>query len=784
MKLLFRRLRILFLAGMAAFAASASARPGDLDLRFNPLGSGSPPGTVRLQLHNASTDLDKMVLLPGGEILGLVSADRVFLARWLPDGSLNPSFGNGGLLPVDTGLLGTLGPMAVQPDGKILLASGASAVARKILRLMPDGMPDPSFGTGGAATVNFPGGSGYAYTMVLQSDGKILIGGGGFSAGAYVPCLLRFLPDGGEDQTFGAAGTLVLEGFEGGIRQLAVQPGGEIVMAGHTFFDGALQAWLGRCDTAGIPDPAFGDAGIRRILTMHHASDGSLRLALQSDGKILIAGDTLNQLSPVVVYLERYNQDGSPDTSFNGSGRAQPGTPFGFTVVKGLFPQSDGKLIVGGFANLHLSVARFLEDGTPDTGFGTGGLAEVSLPFGWGVYTLLQQQDGKFVSGGGMWDAASSRYSTVLTRFTDRSLTESLSGEWPAGTVLPNGGTVQLTTVRGAVSPQETTITLRNTGPVPLTNLSARLSGAGSDHFTLVSPPPPVLDSGGTATLNVRFSPEQQVSGFGAVLEIDSGDPGIENLMIILRGSTVSAVATLELLNDTQSLPANGVLDFGATIAAKPLTRALTLKNTGNIELQILQISFGSSGTPEDFTAGLPETDRLLPGESTTFPVTFTPSGPGARTAKLRIASTDTFNLPLEINLTGRGAEGLDAWRLTFFDTLLNEGPAADLSDPDHDGIPNLLEYATLTSPIQPGAPSVQLIVKGSTLEYSFVRPSSASLHLSCRLEFTDSLNNQWIPAPGDPVIIEDDGTRQRVTFSLPAGDQGHRFVRLRVLKR
>ena len=206
----------------------------------------------------------------------------------------------------------------------------------------------------------------------------------------------------------------------------------------------------------------------------------------------------------------------------------------------------------------------------------------------------------------------------------------------------------------------------------------------------------------------------------------------------------------------------------------------LCVSKIGNIELQLQGLSMDSSGTPDDFTAGPAEMDRLLPGASTTFPVTFTPFGKGARSARLRIASTDSFNPPLEINLTGWGAEGLEAWRLTYFDTQLNTGPAADLSDPDLDGIPNFLEYATFTNPVVPNGTAGEFTVAGITPKYTISIPSSATSYLRYNLEWTDSLPGPWNSSSANPAILSDDGTRKLIQFTLPAGSP-RLFVRLRV---
>jgi hypothetical protein len=227
-------------------------------------------------------------------------------------------------------------------------------------------------------------------------------------------------------------------------------------------------------------------------------------------------------------------------------------------------------------------------------------------------------------------------------------------------------------------------------------------------------------------------------------------------------------------------------VDFGPGVPGVGITRTFTVKNIGSIDLLLQGISLGEDGTPGDFIAGVPEVDVLAPGASTTFPVTFTVSGPGFRTATLRVASTDTFNPPLEIHLLGTAAvaQSPDAWRLTYFGTVLNEGPAADLSDPDGDGLPNLLEYALLTNPVEPSAPAGELVKNGDTLQFTIFRPTNAWQFVNYALEWSDSPQGPWNGTGFISINLDIEGGRQGESFAVNAGTGGRRFVRLRVTRK
>jgi uncharacterized delta-60 repeat protein len=795
--------RALLVAALAP--STAVAAPGGLDVQFGFGITDSLSGTVVLPVStgggnsiiNSLAVQDDLKIVAAGAAGGDIA-----VARFRVDGKPDPDFGTGGL--VTTPMPGLFPPSAValQTDGGIVVAGGGMNGPQRmmaLLRYLPDGSLDASFGGGGVVFAGTPGATNYARAVTVLPGGKILAGGGTYVVDPVLKIyrsqgtlLCRFNTDGTPDNSFGSAGIATAGNVTA--ESMAVQPDGKIVVGGNVRgVDGTGHLWLARCHANGSLDTAFGSGG---TVTMAPLPGGNRpefrRLALQSDGKIVAAGDVVSELnySDYDFLVCRFHPDGSPDLSFNGTGRVStnltPGANPSYDFANVITVQSDGKLLVAGNANLRCGLVRYLTDGSLDTGFGAGGIVITQMQEGaCGTGAIVLQADGRIITGGNSGATPFSDSRMALARYLDRDGPPGLTVEWPPGAVLKNGQTVEL----GLAAPNnprtlETAILLRNTGAARLTALSAALTGAGAAHFTLVSPPPPELDAGGSATLTIRFSPAAELSSFGALLVIHTAKPDISEFVMALHGSTERPVAILGLFEGAFPIAREAAVDFGAVLPVPGSTRVFTIKNTGNIELLVQGISLGTSGTPQDFTAGPPETAVLQGGDSTTFPVTFSPTGTGPRTAKLRIASTDTFQPPYEITLSGTLAPGFPAWRQAHFGTPLNEGPAASLSDPDHDGIPNLLEYATVTNPVVPDGIPARIEKLGDILQYTVTGPSGTAAELIYALEWSDSPHLSWSSTGVTAGIGPDDGTRQQFTFSLPAGEGGKRFVRLRVTER
>ncbi|WP_165226030.1 hypothetical protein [Aquisphaera insulae] len=261
------------------------------------------------------------------------------IARYNIDGSLDRSFGTGGLLTIDLGDSDdTASGVAIQADGKIVVSGTASSYGSSVaaVRVTSRGALDPTFGAGGIALASS---SPYdvASSVVIQPDGKIVLGGSTVDANYQAEgMLVRFKADGTLDPAFGTAGVATLPGMNG-ITSLAFQPGSGIIAAGtatqigDTYYATVFE--VARFTTAGVLDPAFGTAGVTQVLVMPATDLGGPDYAyanavvVQPDGKIVVGGSAFNlgyapnyTSSPSTVALARLNSQGALAPSFGTAG--------------------------------------------------------------------------------------------------------------------------------------------------------------------------------------------------------------------------------------------------------------------------------------------------------------------------------------------------------------------------------------------------------------------------------------------------------------------------------
>ena len=249
------------------------------------------------------------------------------LARYNSNGSLDTSFGIGG--SVVTGLLRG-SDVVIQPDGKIVVAGDSPGPQMNgdfaVARFNSDGSLDTSFGIGGVATADVSAEGDQAFAVALQSNGKIVAAGRAFNFnnGTFVDfALARFNGDGSLDAGFGNGGKVTTHfGFRDNEQALdvAIQPDGKIIAAGTvvaTFSDFALA----RYNIDGSLDAGFGNGG--KVTTDFFIDDDVANgLALQSDGRIVAAGFAANPSTFSFDFaLARFNGDGSLDAGFGSGGK-------------------------------------------------------------------------------------------------------------------------------------------------------------------------------------------------------------------------------------------------------------------------------------------------------------------------------------------------------------------------------------------------------------------------------------------------------------------------------
>ena len=327
---------------------------------------------------------------------------------WAVDGDLDTTFGTGGKRTTD--ILGTdiANSVVVQSDGKIVVA-GYSESSIAVVRYNPDGSLDGSFDTDGKQTTTV-GIEAAANSVVLQSDGKIVVAGYSvFDNFDFV--VVRYNADGSLDESFDADGirTTPIGSGTDVASSVVVQSDGKIVVAGYSFISN-FDFVVVRYNADGSLDESF-DADGKRILDLSRLSDVARSVILQSDGKIVVTGQSSNGNDNEFAVV-RFNSNGSLDGSFHTDGIQI--TPIGFSddVPRSVVVQSDGKIVVAGYSDNgsgnDFAVVRYNSDGSLDGSFDTDGKQTTSIGSSGAANSVVLQSDGKIVAAGnaviGGWD--------------------------------------------------------------------------------------------------------------------------------------------------------------------------------------------------------------------------------------------------------------------------------------------------------------------------------------------------------------------------------------------
>jgi uncharacterized delta-60 repeat protein len=345
------------------FAVARYLPSGELDPDFG------VDGLVTTELGAPGDAATAVALRPDGRIVatGTDDGERFIVARFLADGTLDPSFGGDGIVGTPRSVHFWGGEdLAIQPNGKIVVVGTAEESRMKtafaVARFRPNGTKDLNFGDGGRVVTPFA--SGHARAVAIQPDGRIVVAG----SHSFGLALARYLPSGSLDRTFGGDGKVGywdLTSPPSAIyaHAVAIQPDGRILAAGG--YDVFLMG-IARFLPHGRLDPSFGGDGVVRT-DVEGAEQALNALALQPDGRILAAGsswphESITEGVPRFVVI-RYRRNGSLDPSWGGDGKVATFFP-GNAYAAGAAFQPDGKLIVVGEIGLHggrgSALARYL----------------------------------------------------------------------------------------------------------------------------------------------------------------------------------------------------------------------------------------------------------------------------------------------------------------------------------------------------------------------------------------------------------------------------------------
>lgn len=371
-------------------------------------------------------------------------------------GHLDTTFANKGIFAATS--LSEANAVAIQKDGKIVVAGAGANNGDILIRLNTDGTLDSSFGSGGVANFAPEQISFGFFALSLQSDGKIVAAADGALNGREpVMQVARVNPDGSLDTSFGSGGftSAIVFPLESG--NLALQADGKILVAAGVDNPNGVPSEMARFTASGQTDTTFGGgAGVVNL-----AYPGPTQIAVQSSGKILVASGgaarLVFQAQPAAQpgSITRYNSNGTVDKTFGSSGTAAS-----VASASALLLQSDGKIVAAGSLTSKLNlpatrndigfgIVRYSSDGVIDRGFGSGGVAivdfGVNAPTS-GAFALAIQSNGDLVAAGAAGGAVFQN--NIVSSF---GLTR-LTAAGKLDTTFGSGGRVITTVAKGQYS--------------------------------------------------------------------------------------------------------------------------------------------------------------------------------------------------------------------------------------------------------------------------------------------------------------------------------------------
>jgi uncharacterized delta-60 repeat protein len=386
------------------FALSRFLPDGSLDRSFGEGGSISFAGQPKV-----FAGAEQVALQPDGRILLLGRATEVLngleIVRLSASGSLDRSFGEDGfsLTPTPQKFISGAPLAQVMQGGELTVVLGST----KILRYQADGRLDPSFGGDGMIDSNLIS---EVSGLAIDDSGRILL------AGSYGK-VARFLPDGSPDASFGVGGLATqpaLEASPGPSNaspdQIALAADGHILLAGQLEDRaGPIQPsdlLLARLTTDGKLDPSFAEGRGFQVTDIGGNLDVAASLALLPDGRAIVGGTTGasgSELSQIV--LARYTTEGVLDPSFGVGGTAviRPQSA-SKDFISALIVDPLGRTVATGRAGGEITVVRYLKGGKPDPGFGVDGVVRsraTAAPLGDKAESLARLEDGRLLVGSG-----------------------------------------------------------------------------------------------------------------------------------------------------------------------------------------------------------------------------------------------------------------------------------------------------------------------------------------------------------------------------------------------
>jgi uncharacterized delta-60 repeat protein len=522
--------------------------------------------------------------------------------RCLPSGGvLDPTFGSGGLVSTTAGGLNALFAVATYPAGTAnageVVAVGDATVGRggntryepAIVRYNSSGTLDTSFGGTGEVILNLKSGA-VARDVAIQPDGKIVVNytsGGTFN-------LARYNADGTLDTSFGGSGTGIVSTGTGKNTTdtaygLALEPGGEIVVAGTDSSSTGMKLAVVRYTAGGLLDTSFGPGGIVTTqfaapLDLGSSGANFFDLALDTStldpnaGKIVVV--TRLAATGHADVVARYNADGTLDTSFAGGAGYE--TLSNLVLKPSVAVQANGHIIVGGGNDASIELDRLNPDGSFDSTFGSGGIVAVSPPPNTVYYDdegVTIQPDGKIVTAGPYQNTSTGAQNFFVARFNAADGSPDTSFGTGGVATVASGSRISASTVSMALEPDGRIVAagslLTSTGGFAL----ARFVADGPQVGSFTASPNPVT-AGSNLTLTASNISDEIPSATITQVAFYSID-GSGNQQLLGHGTQTTPGVWTFTFSTTGWAPGtytlSAVADDGYGVLGDPLAITVTL---------------------------------------------------------------------------------------------------------------------------------------------------------------------------------------------------------------
>ena len=405
---------VLALCIALVVTAAAYAAAGALDTTFSSDGKVAANLSVRGDFASAvAVQTDGKIVVAGAAAYDTRDA-KFALARFNANGTLDTTFaGDGRVVTNFTNREDGVYGLAIQPDGKIVAAGDAGLRTGNsrfaVARYNSNGTLDTTFGGDGKVTTNFTTGDDPVGAVVMQPTGEIIVAGGSAQNRSNPRmALARYLPDGSLDTTFSGDGKVALDvsSRKDYANAVILQEDGKIVVGGLGLVSGSRAAFeVVRLNADGTPDTTFSGDGM--LLTNFSSWHDSVQgLVVLSDDDIVAGGIAASGSVNAKFALARYNPDGTLDATFGGGdGKVTTDVTGSYDAAWDIVVQPDDKVVAGGEASGgggRFAIARYMPDGSPDLTFGNDGNMTVNFTSRYDAAFALGRQplDGNLVLAG------------------------------------------------------------------------------------------------------------------------------------------------------------------------------------------------------------------------------------------------------------------------------------------------------------------------------------------------------------------------------------------------